>query len=246
MPRRRTPKTDPNLAVGYLRVSTDKQELGRDAQKLAIERWAAGAKVGIASIHVDEAVSGNTPWEKRPGLKAALEALRVTGAGHLVVYRRDRIARDILIAAMIERLVERAGAEVTSTAGEGDSSTPAGQMLRSIVNVFAQYERALISERSLTFHARLRADGKFQGSLPHGYQLSADGKHLERAEDHKYVERAAALRAEGRSLRAIAAALEAEGYVPRFQGNRSRRRTSSRLHPESVRQMLARATAVPT
>lgn len=243
MTRRRVPVTDPKIAIAYLRVSSDRQELGLEAQRHAIEKWAAKEKVGIRSFHVDEDTPGDTVLDERDGLRAALEELRSVGAGQLVVFRLDRIARDTLLAAMIERLVERDGAVVTSTMGEGDPSTPDGKLMRTFIAGFAQYEKAMIRSRSLAFHARLRAAGRLQGTVPHGYKLLVEEtgakdsqgrpvvvKWLEKGESYKYVARAVELRAEGRSLRAIAAALESEGL------------TSRRLNPRAVRSLLARAS----
>ena len=46
------------VAVGYVRVSTDDQNLGPQAQRAAIESWAAREGVQVAAWHVDQGVSG--------------------------------------------------------------------------------------------------------------------------------------------------------------------------------------------
>src|SRR5688572_24763258 len=90
-------------AVGYLRVSTEDQSLGLDAQREALTRWCAANGATLVAVHVDQGVSGGAPLEERPALLAALDELRVRGAGVLLVAKRDRLARDTLVAGMVER-----------------------------------------------------------------------------------------------------------------------------------------------
>ncbi|MCA9570419.1 MAG: recombinase family protein, partial [Myxococcales bacterium] len=147
---RRRPKKgpDPALAVADLRCSTDRQELSPDAQRGAIEAWAGGAGVRVVAWHEDLGVSGGADLEKRPGLLAALDAVRTEGAGVLVVAKRDRIARDVLTDALVQRLCEREGATVVSADGVANGDRPEDQLMRSIVAAMAAYERALISART--------------------------------------------------------------------------------------------------
>lgn len=88
-------------AVALIRVSTDRerQELGADAQRAAIERWAAQNGVKIVSWHLDEA-SGGAPIDKRQGLLEALESVIAHRAGLLVVQKLDRFSRDPVTAAL--------------------------------------------------------------------------------------------------------------------------------------------------
>src|SRR5678816_2395195 len=97
--KRATPTTSPAVAVAYLRVSTEDQNLGPAAQRATITAWAARQGVQVAAWFTDQGVSGGKPVEDRPALLAALEALRVHGAGLLVAGKRDRIARDVVVAA---------------------------------------------------------------------------------------------------------------------------------------------------
>src|ERR1035438_2370252 len=75
---------------------------------------------------------------------AALDALGIQGAGVLVVARRDRIARDGVLAGEIEREVARAGARLVSATGEGNGDSPADAFLRTVIDGAAPDERGLI------------------------------------------------------------------------------------------------------
>jgi DNA invertase Pin-like site-specific DNA recombinase len=207
----------PTVAVAYLRVSTDDQKLGPHAQRASIEAWAAREGISVASWHVDQGVCSVTPVGDRPALVAALAALREHGAGVLVVAKRDRLARDPALTAAVESAAVAAGAVVRSAAGEGNGSTPADEFMRGVIDSASRYERALIRARTTAALAVIRARGhKTGGSVPYGYRLDADGRTLVGVDSERAViARARALAAEGRSLRAVAAQLSAEGLTSR-------------------------------
>jgi len=212
-------------AIGYIRVSTDEQHLGTEAQALALQAYADSHGFELAPACIDRGISGATPLDGRPGLLAAVAQL---GPGDvLLVTRRDRLARDVVVAALVERLVERAGARIVSCAGEGSEGGPAGELMRSIIDAFAQYERALIRSRTRAALGVKRARGERTGSIPVGH-VETDG-HLEAT---PAVARARELRAAGESYASIGATLASEGHAP----------TGKAWHITSVRRMLTRVT----
>ncbi len=101
MARARTSKPgNPTTAVAYLRVSTDHQDLGPEAQRHAIEAWAAANGIEIISWHLDKGVSGGSEMEDRPELIAAIGDIKVHGAGVLLVAKhgpwvRGRVGRSL-------------------------------------------------------------------------------------------------------------------------------------------------------
>lgn len=207
---------DSKVAVGYVRVSTDEQSLGPDAQRAAIERWAEARGVRLATMFEDHGISGGAPAEKRPGLLAALAALRENGAGLLVAAKRDRVARDTVIAAMVEQAAGRAGATLTTADGSSDGAGPEGQLMRGIVDVFAAYERGVIKSRTRAALAVKRSRGERTGQVPYGYSLAADGVHLEEyPAEQAIIGGIRTLRAAGLSLRAVTAECERRGLVSR-------------------------------
>jgi site-specific DNA recombinase len=226
----KTHRTDPKKAIGYVRVSTDRQDLGPDAQRDALQRWALTSGVELVSVHEDTCC-GATPLDGRPGLLLAIGDLREHQAGVLVVAKRDRLARDVIIAAMVESLVAREGARVISAAGEGtDADDPAGLLLRRMVDCFSEYERALIRARTKAALGVKKARGERVGSVPYGHRLAPCGHRLE-AEPYEQAAKALAraLKAEGRTLKAIGTALVAAGQHPRKGGA---------WHPETIRSLL--------
>jgi len=205
---------NPLLAVAVLRVSTDDQNLGPEAQRASIAAWAARTGVSVVSWHEDR-LSGATPPEERPGLMEALAAVRQHRAGRLVAAKRDRIARDVVIAATVEQLARDAGARVVTADGLGVEDTPEANLMRGLMDLFAQYERALIRARTKAALTVKRARGeRFSRRAPLGYRLEAD-RLVEDPAERATLERIRLMRAEGTSLAQVALRLNQEGVTCR-------------------------------
>jgi DNA invertase Pin-like site-specific DNA recombinase len=104
--------------VALLRVSTDRQAehgLGLEVQEVVIKQWAKPKGHRIVLWTRDEGVSGSDGLDTRDGLAEALGALRSRQAAGLVVYRLDRLARDLVVQEQLLAEVWRMGAEVFST-----------------------------------------------------------------------------------------------------------------------------------
>ena len=204
-------------AVGYARVSTQGQAdegVSLEAQQAAIARFCAAQGLELLEVCVDAGVSGAAELGKRPGLLAALELVRKHKAS-LVAYKRDRIARDVVLAATVERMAQSAKGAVLTVEGDNGAS-PESALMRVMVDAFAQYERALIAARTRSALAHKKAKGERTGAVPFGSTLAADGVKLEQcAAEQEVLRLVRELRAEGLSLRAITAQLEARGVLNR-------------------------------
>lgn len=217
-------------SFAYLRVSTEQQQqsgAGLDAQEDACRRVAGD----LAGVYRDEGVSGKSGLDKRPALLTLIAELDKGDV--LVVAKRDRLGRDPLVVAMIEAAVRRKGARIVSAAGEGtDSDSPTDVLMRRIVDAFAEYERLVIGARTKAALQAKRMRGERTGSIPYGYRLDQDGKRLlPDAGEQEILGQVRQLQAEGLSLRAIAARLEALGYRSRGAG----------WHPQTIKNILAAA-----
>ena len=86
--------------------------------------------------------------------------------------------------------------------------------MRTVIDGAAAYERALIRARTTAALAVIRARGqKTGGSVPY---VASDGRTLVAVEgEQATIARARQLAAKGRTLRAVAAQLAAEGHVSR-------------------------------
>lgn len=148
------------MLVGYMRVSkadgSQTVELQRDAL------LAAG--VDAAQLYEDRA-SGRR--DDRPGLASCLKALR--NGDTLVVWKLDRLGRDLhhLVTAVHDLTARNVGLKVLTGQGAAiDTTTPAGKLVFGIFAALAEFERELISERTIAGLSSARARGR-KGGRPY-------------------------------------------------------------------------------
>jgi DNA invertase Pin-like site-specific DNA recombinase len=225
----------------YLRVSTDRQAddgLGLDVQEQAIKKWTKDNGHILARVrYVDAGISGARELENRPALLDALAAIRDKAIAGLVVYRLDRLARDLVIQEQLLAEVRRLQGHVftTSAAEAGylldDPDDPSRRLIRQVLGAVNEYERSMIALRLRSGRKRKAETGGFAyGSPAFGYR--AENRELVPDDDEQLVlARITALHRDGRSLREIAAALTAEGFRPK---------RSDRWHPQSLSRIVAR------
>lgn len=144
--------------IGYARVSKADGSQVHDLQRDALAR----AGVEANDIYEDSA-SGKK--DDRPGLTACLKALR--RGDTLVVWKLDRLGRDLRhLVNLVDDLTQRhIGLKVL--AGEGasiDTSTANGRLVFGIFAALAEFERALIVERTKAGLAAARARGRNGGA----------------------------------------------------------------------------------
>jgi len=228
--RTRSTLADPKLAVGLIRRSTGKQDISPEAQLDELQKWCA--RTGrVLVAHVVETVSGGTDLydedaaggldlERRPELLRAIDLLKTHGAGVLAAYKRDRFARDPLAMALVERLVQRNGARLMSTAGEGteaDPNDPTAKLVRGMLDLLSAYELALIRQRTRLALAAKRRRGERVGDVRLGFRLADDGRtEVEDEREQRAIALARRLRSEeGLSLREVGARLVGLGFLPR-------------------------------
>ncbi|WP_148208560.1 recombinase family protein [Solidesulfovibrio magneticus] len=202
----------------YLRVSTlDQAESGAGlaAQLDACRRFAKSQEAELTAVFEDRGISGSKGLEARPGL---LDAVATMGKGDvLLVAKRDRLGRDPIQVALIERAVSRKGARIVSAAGEGtDGDDPASILMRRMVDAFAEYERLLIGARTKSAMGAMKRRGERVGQIPYGYSLATDGvKLIPVSAEQEVIAEARRLHGAGLSLRGIAKELEARGFASR-------------------------------
>lgn len=139
------------MKIGYARVSTDEQSL--DLQRDAL------AAAGCERVFEDQGVSGVAA--KRPGLDQALAAV---GSGDvLVVWRLDRLGRSLPHLIETVRQLGTKGTGFASVSEAIDTTTPGGTLIFHMMGALAQFERALIVERTKAGLAAAKKRGKAIG-----------------------------------------------------------------------------------
>jgi DNA invertase Pin-like site-specific DNA recombinase len=141
------------MRIGYARVSTQDQDTA--AQSAALK--AAGCEL----IFREKASGGR--WD-RPQLHRLLEQLRKGDV--VVVWKLDRLSRSLRdVLSIMEKIQERK-AGFRSLTEAIDTTTPAGRMMMQMVASFAEFERAMLKERTKIGLEAARKDGRIGGRKP--------------------------------------------------------------------------------
>ena len=145
------------MLIGYMRVSKADGSQSTDLQRDAL--LAAG--VDQAQLYEDQA-SGKR--EDRPGLTSCLKALR--DGDTLMVWKLDRLGRNLrhLINTVHDLTARGVGLKVLTGQGAAiDTTSAAGKLVFGIFAALAEFERELISERTVAGLASARARGRKGG-----------------------------------------------------------------------------------
>lgn len=188
--------------ICYIRVSTEEQSVGLDAQLGKAEAWRElNAPDAEIQVFRDEGISGTR--SDRPGLIAALEA--VTPDSVFLVYSLSRLSRSTTHTIELAERLERAGADLVSVSERIDTTTAAGKMVFRMLAVLAEFERDVTAERTRSALASLRDQGKrFTRFDPYPQET---------------VEVVKELRAAGKSYRVIGRELLERGIRPQEGGD---------------------------
>lgn len=229
----RPQEDSPTPTIAYVRVSTDKQAergISLEAQEAKLRTYASLYSLDLVEVIVDAGVSAKTL--ERPGLARALAMLRTGEAEALLVVKLDRLTRSVRdLGALVERYFAAPNGPALLSVGEQvDTRTAAGRLVLNVLGAVSQWEREAIGERTSAAMRHMAEQGAYTGGrAPFGYRLEADSL-VPAHDEQKAIQAARAARAEGLSLRAVAARLEAQGF---------RARSGRTFVPVQVARMLA-------
>ena len=223
-----------NVAVLYVRVSTDEQVrhgVSLAAQEERLRAYCVMRGFTVVATIRDEGVSAYKHLHTRPGGAELLSLIDTGKARHVVAYKLDRLFRNAADAlTMTEQwnasgvalhLVDMGGAAI-------DTAGSTGRMMLTMLAGFAEFERALISERTASALSHKKRHGQVYGPTPYGYRR-ADGLLRANASELETVTDVRDWSHDGLSLRAICRRLNDAGTMTRRGG---------KWQPESVRYLL--------
>lgn len=190
------------LTVAYCRVSTDEQaEEGYSIEGQADKLKAYAALRDLGSVHVivDPGLSGKNL--KRAGLQQLLGAVEAGHVSHVLVWRLDRLSRNLSDLIMMADKFGEYGVALHSVSENLDLSSAAGRMFYNILGTFAQYFREQLSENVRMGNERAVREGKYINRPKTGYDL-VDGVLVPNG-DAVRVQEAFSLRGHGASYRTI-------------------------------------------
>ncbi len=141
------------MRLGYARVSTQDQDTQAQITALNAAR--------CERIFQEKASGGR--WD-RPELHRLLGQLRPGDV--VVVWKLDRLSRSLKDLLLTLEKIEEAGADFQSLTEAIDTTTPAGRMMMQIVGSFAEFERAMLRERTKNGLDAARKNGRVGGRRP--------------------------------------------------------------------------------
>lgn len=204
------------MVVAYLRVSTDRQEEGNG---LDVQRQHIAAYVAANGLTVDRWLQDvdSGAKEDREGLTELRELVAGGCVAQVLVYRIDRLARDSFLAEGLHREFSKTAKVVSVSESFGEGFT--GNLMRQIIQAFAEYERAVIASRLKSGRrASAKKNGTFSGGFgvmgyrPSGSRTEPGKGNLVMVEEEAQAVRLVfELREQGRTLQQIADELNSLG-----------------------------------
>ena len=152
---------DMKQAALYLRVSTKDQTTSN--QRLELERVAKAKGWAIVEVYEDQGISGTKGRDKRPAYDRALKDAVRSKFAVLMAWDVSRMGRSLV--GLVEALedLQSNGIDLYLHQQALDTTTPSGKAMFQMCGVFAEFERAMISERVKAGLARSKAEGKTLG-----------------------------------------------------------------------------------
>ena len=177
----------------YIRVSTVYQQ---DADSLPMQRKDLIAYstiiLGIEDYVVFEDAGFSGKDTNRPGYQEMFSRIRTGEFTHLLVWKIDRISRNLLDFADMFNELKALKVTFISKNEQFDTSSAMGEAMLKIILVFAELERKMTSERVIATMLARAKEGKYNGGKPaFGYRYDKTTKqflpHPQEAEIVPYI-----------------------------------------------------------
>ncbi|MGG2953386.1 recombinase family protein [Geobacillus stearothermophilus] len=176
--------------VAYYRSSTSLQEGSVTTQQRHIREYALKNHILIDEEYEDEFVSARKKLMKeRPGLQRMLTDIRKGLINHILVYKRDRLARNLEEHMELYQLFKKHNIQVTFVA---ENEPPMrfdvmGELFELFIGVMNQREGQQINERIRDTKITNFQSGKSIGKLPYGYKTDPEKTQIIRIEEELHI-----------------------------------------------------------
>jgi putative DNA-invertase from lambdoid prophage Rac len=204
-----------HLTFGYIRVSTNRQDLSIETQTEQVKRAAEyHGDSSELELFAEPDTSGSIEFAKREQGAALLtrvqEAIQSGLAVTIIVPKVDRLGRDVIDINQTVRRFERLGVRILFLDINVDTRTAMGRAFMQIAAVFAELELARIRERIQSALDQKRANGLLTGTVPFGWDAIETGE----------------VTAKGVKVRKLVDNLEEQKWIPRMAYWRHQQRWS--------------------
>lgn len=221
-------------AIGYIRVSTVGQAtegISLEAQETKIRMYALLNDLELVDVFVDAGLSGKS-ISGRPGIQSVLELVKAKKVDDVIIYKLDRLARNLKEACEISETMQKRGVSLHSISEKIDTGSATGKLFYHIISAMAEWERGIISERTTVALQTKKENGqRVSKDAEFGFKFEGN-RVIPNAEEQAAIGRILALRANNYSLRGIVSQIATEGF---------RNRNGNEIQLTSVRRILERA-----
>lgn len=233
LPKKTIPQIKQKRAAIYVRVSTQYQvdRASLPVQRSELMNYAKYA-LDIPDFVIFEDAGYSAKNTDRPDYQQMMARIRTGEFSHLLVWKIDRISRNLLDFAAMYSELKQLGVVFVSKNEQFDTSSAMGEAMLKIILVFAELERNMTAERvSAVFLSRAN-DGIWNGGkVPFGYAYDKQTKTFSILEDEaKTVRLIYALYESSKSLVTVSKALNERGI---------KTRSGSEWSPTTVHTMLS-------
>ena len=222
-----------NMAVAYIRVSTDDQDLSMQVQERKLRAYCATKGFELVAVLSEPGVSGKTPLYSRPEGAKIQELINKGGCSHVVALKLDRLFRNAGDALTVseEWLKQGVNLHIVDMSGSAiDTGSPQGRMFFTMLAGFAEFERGMIAERTSAALQQKKANGSvYCGKTPFGVD-AVGGRLVPNSTEKLALDLMREMRERGFSLRDIASRLCELGITAKEGG---------RWHPWAIARLLA-------
>lgn len=223
------------IAIGYVRVSTDRQDISPEDQAAQMRAYCQFKTLPLSETLIEIGVSGSVPLLERPqGRRLAA----VEPGTAIIAVKLDRLFRDAIDCLTLTRQWDESGValHILDMGGNSmDTSTAMGRMFLTMASGFAELERNLGRERTKAALLRLKKTGRSYGRLAFGYDSGPNGTIIPNEAEVQAVREIVRRRASGETLAALAGWLEGGGFRPKTEGKK--------WSPGAVRDILGASLA---
>jgi site-specific DNA recombinase len=177
-------------AVGYIRVSTEKQldNTSLEKQEIEIKRYCEEKGIILVDIY-NEGAKSAASFEGRIQFQKMYQRvlLEESDIDYVIVYKQDRISRDPLDSAYILKRLNMAKKHLICIADNINTEDPKAQILFHVLSLVAQLEKEFISFRTTSGMEKRVEDGLYSGGRVFGYDFS-NGKLVVNPEQARIVQ----------------------------------------------------------
>lgn len=171
-------KLNSNKCALYIRVSTTYQ-VDKDSLPLQREDLINYSKyaLGIDNYEIFEDAGYSAKNTDRPDYQRMMSRIRTGEFSHLVVWKIDRISRNLLDFSEMYKELKSLGVIFVSKNEQFQTDSAMGEAMLKIILVFAELERNMTSERVSAVMISRATNGEWNGGkVPYGYTYDKETK----------------------------------------------------------------------